>query len=317
MTRNKKSSTKKVKSNKIFFETKKILLVLTSVTVGGLIVVGFNKMNQTKLEKNDHKQPLTIKNLSYCNGEKLDIVVPNNGKNEEKPPLLIYIHGGGWMYGSKVGGAAPYFYKLTKNNIAVASINYRLSGVAKFPEPVKDVVCAVKYLKAKSGLLGFDSDKVFLAGQSSGANLALMAGLASDEKIFEQNKYSDISSKVQGIIALDAHYDLNFKDLSSDTKVNIMQYLSSEKDMFSASPVNYLKSTSPSVLIFHGVNDKRIPVASARQFEQKAAASGAKVSLIEVKNADHNLNSLFKRDSPSANERLEIIKSFIAQNMKE
>ena len=280
--------------------------IVASFLIGMLSLVGVQWWGRHQLEENDHLQPLKITNLTYCNGEKLDMIVSNGGNK----PLVVYIHGGGWQYGSKVGGATPFFMQLVERGYAVASINYRLSDRVKFPNQIYDVQCAVRFIKTNAELFGVDGNNIVLAGLSSGANLALMAGLNGGDLPQENKLFSQQTNDVQGIIAMSAHYDLTDPLLSAETKENIAKYLSNKNMARNASPINYLNKPIP-ILLFHGKNDRNITIEQATNFYERAHQAGYPVQLVEVKNADHNLWSWFGRDSPNSGERLDLILKFL------
>ena len=295
----------------------KKLLQFFTVIILTIILTSFvtNKWQKYTSEQTDHLQPLKILNLEYCNGEKLDVVVPQVADSKA---LVIYVHGGGWRYGSKVGGMAPYLYQLTKRGIAVASINYRLTDRIKFPAQLEDVQCAVRFLKQNSQEFGYDTSKIILAGQSSGGNLALLAALSANNDVANamaaNNQYIDQSNIVAGVIAFDAHYDFNSDSFSKESKENIAYYLDGA-DATQASPASYLDQDDPSILIFHGLNDKTVSPTQADNFARSARELRLNVRYVPVENADHNLRSWFGRDNPDAASRLNIITDFI-KNIK-
>ena len=282
-----------------------IVGIVASVIIGG----SYFLWNKNQREQADHLRPLEVSNLIYCNGEKLDIKVPIS----EKPvPLVIYVHGGGWQWGSKVGGSAPYFYKLVDKGVAVASINYHLSGRAKFPSAVKDVQCAVKYLKFHASQFNIDSRKIILAGQSAGGNLALVSGMASNTSKFSSESFREILPDVSGVISIGAIYDLESEALSKNTKTNIKLYLQDDGQAYDASPSSYVKGgTLLPMLIFHGDNDESIPYAEAENFTKNVQSAGGDANIVLIKNADHNLWSWFGLDRPNSDSRLKLIEEFI------
>jgi acetyl esterase/lipase len=292
-----------------FVYSKLYLGIIIGIISSVIIVGGYCSWNKNRQIQQDHQKPLEVSNLTYCNGEKLDIKVPIS----EKPvPLVIYVHGGGWQWGSKVGGSAPYFYKLVDKGIAVASINYHLSGRAKFPSAVKDVQCAIKYLKFHSSQFNIDSRNIILAGQSAGGNLALVSSMASHTGIFAGESFREISPDVSGVITIGAIYDLESKALSKNTKINIDLYLKDSIQASVASPSSYITQTNlPPMLIFHGDNDKSIPYSEAENFAKNMQRVGGDVDMVLIKNADHNLWSWFGFDRPSSNSRLKLIEEFI------
>lgn len=288
-----------------------IALLVVVLGIGSWFI--FQWHSKLQQEQNDHLLPTKITNLEYCNGEKLDLTVP---KGAEGVPVVVFAHGGGWQYGSKVGGAAPFFTKLTENGIAVASINYRLSGRVQYPAQIHDIQCAVRFLKTNATLFGLDGNKVVLAGISSGANLALMAGISNGSYAQPKSQYNSISNSVRGVVALSAHYDLSDEKLANETKENIQKYLGSKGSRSDASPINQLNEDSSPLLLMHSRNDNNIPIEQARIFADKAKKLGVDATLVEISNADHNLSSLFNLGSPDEAERLKLISDFVLRNTK-
>ncbi len=83
-------------------------------------------------------------------------------------PLLIYIHGGGWVGGDKTQPPAAIRPWL-KRGISYAAINYRLSGMAPLPAPVYDAARAVQFLRSKAGDWNINKSRIALTGGSAGA----------------------------------------------------------------------------------------------------------------------------------------------------
>jgi len=83
-------------------------------------------------------------------------------------PLLVYIHGGGWIAGDKFQEAAPQRSWLAKG-ISYAAINYRLSTDAPLPAPVRDAARAIQFLRTKAREWGIREDRICLTGGSAGA----------------------------------------------------------------------------------------------------------------------------------------------------
>jgi arylformamidase len=82
-------------------------------------------------------------------------------------PLLVYIHGGGWIGGDKnsIGAIQPFLDK----GISYASINYRLTGEASLPAPVHDAARAIQFIRSKADEWNIDKNKIALTGGSAGA----------------------------------------------------------------------------------------------------------------------------------------------------
>lgn len=89
----------------------------------------------------------------------------------EALPTVIWLHGGGWIAGSKAD-VSPYARKLASARFTVVTLNYPLSPAHVFPEATTAVNHAIAYLLDRAALYGIDPERIILAGNGSGANLA-------------------------------------------------------------------------------------------------------------------------------------------------
>ena len=114
---------------------------------------------------------------------RLDIYLP---KSVAKPPLMIWVHGGGMVFGNentiKYDEGAKLLEVLIKNGIAVASVNYRLATEVPYPKTGQDVKTAIRYLRANAAKYGFNPKKFAIGGDSAGGYLALMAATTGNQK---------------------------------------------------------------------------------------------------------------------------------------
>jgi len=140
---------------------------------------GTGETVQTPVAKADSKQLTpTEANVSY--GPHASNVLdfwkaPGNGPR----PLLVYIHGGGWIGGDKKRNrqqVQPYLDK----GISYAAINYRLTGEAPLPAPVHDAARAIQYIRSKSGPWNIDKSRIALTGGSAGACTSMWLLLHDD-----------------------------------------------------------------------------------------------------------------------------------------
>ncbi len=123
-----------------------------------------------------------ISDIPYGDGtrQQLDLYLPDNVEN---PPLIVFIHGGRWFRNDKTQiELYDRVAKVTDAGFAIASINYTFSDEAVWPAQLEDLRTVFAFLRAESGSYGYDSEKIAVWGQSSGAHLALWAAfdLASD-----------------------------------------------------------------------------------------------------------------------------------------
>lgn len=105
-------------------------------------------------------------------------------------PLVVWIHGGGWMGGDRAG-PRPLARATTILGYASASIDYRLTrSGAQFPAQVQDVAEALRFLRRNAGRYGIDPERVVVGGDSAGGHLALMVAACHDEGILGGGAYS-------------------------------------------------------------------------------------------------------------------------------
>lgn len=96
----------------------------------------------------------------------------------ERPPCLVYLHGGGFMQGSL--NSWDHFLRdlVRQSGVAVMSVDYRLSPEVKFPVAFNETLAMVRLAARAGGDQGIDPARLAIGGDSAGANLALAAALA-------------------------------------------------------------------------------------------------------------------------------------------
>ncbi|SEF76506.1 Acetyl esterase/lipase [Eubacterium ruminantium] len=128
------------------------------------------------------------------NWQVMDIYLPKNGQTDEtikkeKLPVIISVHGGAWVYGTK---ETYQFYcmGLARRGFAVINFTYRLAPEFKFPASVEDTNLVMKYVMENADKYGFDTDRIFAVGDSAGGHLlAIYTTITTNP---EYAKYFDI-----------------------------------------------------------------------------------------------------------------------------
>lgn len=206
---------------------------------------------------------LNLVNQAYGTDPKqtLDVYLPA-GRSIEETPLLIYIHGGAWIDGSKSEFLS--FQSLMEKSFpgyAFVSIDYRLfnlnNGDNKFPIQENDVLKSIEYILSKT--TGWNiSNKIILAGASAGGHLALLHGY----------KHQDIGN-IQAVIAFFPPTDLapfyGFNSITSALIAGLISGTPSEQPrIYSASsPVTFVDENSIPTVFFHGTTDNVVPVSQS------------------------------------------------------
>lgn len=93
--------------------------------------------------------------------------------SQEQRPVLLYLHGGGWCFGS-INSCTRFCAAVAKAaNICVVALNYRLTPEHPYPAPLDDCRMAFYYLKRHAAEFGGDTTRVSIGGDSAGGNLAI------------------------------------------------------------------------------------------------------------------------------------------------
>lgn len=267
---------------------------------------------------------LVYSTLSGFRPLRLDLYRPSGADVKRKGlPLVIYVHGGGWQSGhTRHAGAFANWpnvlAQLASKGYVVASIEYRLSGEARFPAAVQDVKTSIRWLRSKSAELGIDPARVLLWGGSAGGQLAALAATSCDVEplapAFLKEGKPDPESPllkqsdcVQGLVTWYGVFDFSgpLSDLAQrQANAPVGRYLgcalaecASVAAM--ASATTHLDKSDPPALLIHGELDKVVPPAQSTLFEQAARAKGVKVELIMIKGVDHS----FIGSEPAATQR--------------
>ncbi len=221
---------------------------------------------------------------------KLDIY---HAKNVSKSaPLLIFIHGGGWVKGDKQDYRG-YLIDFAKKGYITASIQYRFVKKSKMPAPIMDVKSAVIWLKKNADKYYIDKDKIAVIGGSAGAHLAMMIGYSSDEPDFINKKDSLFTSRVQAVVELYGPTDLTTEYAREHPyiKIGFSKNYSEDPEMFAkASPMTYITKDDPPTLIFQGTIDDLVPVIQADKLNEKLKENGVPVEYHKLKGMPHTMD---------------------------
>jgi acetyl esterase/lipase len=144
--------------------------------------------------------------------QKLDLYLPASGNGPF--PLIVWVHGGGWRTGDKVLDAAAFQRRLLSSGYALASIGYRLSGVAKWPAQIHDVKAAVRHLRANAGRYFVDTARVGAWGSSAGGHLVAVLGTSGGVAALEGSAIGNagFSSRVRAVADWFGPTDFNQMD---------------------------------------------------------------------------------------------------------
>ncbi len=203
----------------------------------------------------------------------LDLYLP---AGVARPALLVWVHGGAWRSGTKAKPPMTF----VQNGIAMASLDFRQSTDARFPAAVHDIKAAIRFLRAKATEYGYRTDRIAIAGSSSGGHLAVLVGVSNGEKELEGtvggyvSQSSDVAaiidyygaSNLTTILAQSTPFGLNMRRPALELLLGALPD-GAPRLAELASPVVHVDRNDPPLLIFHGDQDPQMPINQSHELQ--------------------------------------------------
>jgi acetyl esterase/lipase len=232
----------------------------------------------------------------------LDLRLPRPGPSAH--PLIVWIHGGGWIYGSR-RRLPPHLFEtgvhdhMVDAGFAVAAVDYRLAREAGLPGMLLDVKAAIRWLRGHAAEFRIDPARVILWGESAGGHLAAMAGMCTKlDGIERTGEHLEQSEVPTAIVDWYGPADLTAMaqtDLGADSeevgetadRPEVVLQQGSGWTYAELSATTYVRPDVPPIFVAHGTADQIVPVAQSRTLVARLEAVGATVDYLEVPGADH------------------------------
>lgn len=236
--------------------------------------------------------PKTELDVEYANIEgtslQMDLYYPADWVQRPAPAMVV-IHGGAWM-GGKRQDMADIGIALARNGFVAASISYRLAPKFKYPAMIDDARTAVRYLRKNADRLGLDPRRIGATGASAGGHMSLLLGVTDSPGA---NPYPEYSSKVSAVLDLFGPTDMS-QDYPPALDMVFQQVLGKKKadgakEIFDASPVNFIDAQDAPIFAIHGDADPLVPIKQSYRLQDKAKQVGLPLILKIVPGMKHEL----------------------------
>jgi acetyl esterase/lipase len=295
--------------------------VLTALVVVGLMASCSSSGPYGKAHAGD-KLPESVRNkathVTYCNGTHMDIYRPDETRGPA--PAVLYAHPGGWMIGDKSEGSYvdQLVPALVSRGFVVATVGYRLGTQAPWPAQIRDVACAVRFLRAKHAKYGLDPKHIGAWGGSAGAQLVSLVGTMDRSAGFDVGPYLGQSSRLQAVVDMYGPVDVpafvTQYDGNHDMERVFGPVMATDPTALQkASPVYWASSNDPPFLILQGKQDPIVRPQQSIAFAHGLEAAGVPVTLVLVKNGTHGLRD--KGLDPSRNDLIRMTIEFFERQL--
>jgi|SRR5215469_2734999 len=265
--------------------------------------------------------------------------------------MVMYIHGGGWVAGN-YRKLVPFvdfpsvLASIAARGYVVASVNYRLSGEAKWPAQAEDIKAAIKFLRLHAGEYRVNPSRFLAWGVSAGGQLAAIADVTCGVPGLEPrssgswshpgSKFAGrggakVSDCIQGAVAWYGVFDMTtiaaqarsagaMSRDNPDTPEWLLLGCFKDKctpgQLKSASAVSYVNRNTPQMLLIVGNQDKLVPYEQSLEMAETLKAAGVRHELIVMTGMNHSLLGATQQATRRANlDALEKTLRFIDQTI--
>jgi len=300
------------------------LLVLTSVFLLASMCLAQNDAATFAAEMFRYEVHTNIVYHTANNYEnKLDVYTPAEAKGPM--PVVVVIHGGGWVEGTKeerVLEMMPYL----QMGFAAVNVEYRLGRVSLAPAAVEDCRCALHWVFAHAKKYNFDPQRVVLQGGSAGGHLALVTGMLTPAAGFDrecrgpENYWSGapgtggdprVAAIVNWFGITDVLDELHGPNAKGYAVVWLGNQANADEIAKSVSPINYVTSNTPPIITIHGDHDSLVPYSQAVRLHKALDAAKVPNQLVTVAGADHGGYTYEQNQKAWA-----AIRQFLQENVK-
>lgn len=212
-------------------------------------------------------------------------------------PVLLQVHGGGWVIGDKDTQGIPLMQHMAARGWVCVAMNYRLSPRSRFPDHLVDVKRALAWTREHAAELGADPSFVAVTGGSAGGHLAAMMALTQNDREYQPG-FEDADTSVHAAVPFYGVYDfaaqsgtrsaLQRRDGFLNRYVMQAGANADPAAYARASPLLRVGPEAPPFLVVHGTHDSLVPVVEAREFVGRLRhVSHRPVAYAELRGTQH------------------------------
>jgi len=216
-------------------------------------------------------------------------------------PVVVMIHGGGWLFGSKEDSVL-YLLPYLQMGFAVVNVEYRMGSVSLAPAAVEDCLCALHWIGRNAKKYEFDLGKLVITGGSAGGHLALTTAMIPSSAGFENEcayeddqgwtgTFVDSRPKVAAVVNWFGITDVADMIQGPNIHGYAVSWLGNvpnREDLARrVSPLTYVRSGLPPILTIHGDADKLVPHSQAVRLHEALTRAGVRNQLLTIPGGGH------------------------------
>lgn len=221
--------------------------------------------------------------------QSLDIYAPSDaGANEKPPPVVVFMHGGGWRAADKrdaLGVHANICTALARRGLVAVNVNYRLSPRVRHPAHALDAAHAVAWVSENIQRFGGDALNIFASGHSSGGHLAALVTL--DERYLHEAGAS--AAVIKGVIGISGIYNIAHfagRNRAANRLMTRPAFGRDRQAWADASPTSHARRGAPPFLMINAEQDERLE-EEAGELAALLRRAGTSANTLILPGTDH------------------------------
>jgi acetyl esterase/lipase len=266
----------------------------------------------------------TVANVVYARSNgwegKLDVYAQRTPPNSGPVPVVIFIHGGGWVQGTKEGSVLQGVLPYVAMGYSVVNVEYRLANVSLAPAAIEDCRCALRWVYAHAKDYNFDTSRLVVAGASAGGHLALTTGMIPTSAGFDRSCQTRDEPRVAAIVNFFGIADVadlldgaNKKPFPESWPYTV-QWLGNQPNRAdiarASSPLTYVRPGVPPTITIHGDADPLVPYTHSTRLQELLQNAGVTHEFITIPAGGHGNFS-----TPEWQRAYAAIEKFLAANL--
>jgi len=229
---------------------------------------------------------------------KLDVWPAKEKSEDVLTPVIVQVHGGGWVSGDK-GQVRDWNQWMNDQGYTVFDVQYRMPPEAGWKDEVGDVKSALGWILQNTDTYKIDPNRIILMGESAGGNLAMLAAYSmGDKQLPPSTDVPDVP--IKAVINMYGPSDMTefYKNNPSKNYVqDVMdKYIGGSPSEYREryemlSPISYIQKNTPPTITFLGTSDRIVPVEQATVLDEKMTKNGVAHKLYLLPKVDHGFDA--------------------------